>query len=42
MIVTFKAFLDERHQKADSTYPLKIRITIDRKNKEIPLKIYLH
>ena len=22
MIVTFKAFLDERHQKADSTYPL--------------------
>lgn len=41
MIVTFKAFLDERHQKADSTYPLKIRITGNRKLKEIPLSIYL-
>jgi len=41
MIVTFKAFLDDRHQKADSTYPLKIRITGSRKQKEIPLNIYL-
>ena len=41
MIVTLKAFLNERHQKADSTYPLKIRITGNRKHKEIPLNIYL-
>ena len=41
MIVTFKAFLDERHQKADTTYPLKIRITGNRKQKEIPLSVYL-
>lgn len=41
MIVTFKAFLDERHQKADSTYSLKIRITGNRKQKEIPLNIFL-
>jgi len=38
MIVTFKAFLDQR---PDSTYPLKIRITGNRKQKEIPLNIYL-
>jgi len=41
MIVTFRAFLDMRWQKNDSTYPLKIRITRNRKHKEIPLNIYL-
>jgi hypothetical protein len=39
MTVTFKAFSDERPQKADSTYPLKIRITGNRKQKEIPFEI---
>jgi len=41
MVVTFKALLDERRQKDDGTYPLKVRVTVDRKHKEIPLSIYL-
>jgi integrase/recombinase XerD len=41
MVVTSKVFLDERRQKADNTYPLKIRITVDRKHKEVSLSIYL-
>jgi integrase/recombinase XerD len=41
MVTTFKAFLNERRQKSDGTYPLIIRITADRKHKEIPLNIYL-
>ena len=41
MVITFKVFLDERRQKTDRTYPLKIRVNVDRKQKEIPLNIYL-
>jgi integrase/recombinase XerD len=41
MIVTSKVFLDTRRQKADKTFPLKIRITVDRKHKEAALGIYL-
>ena len=41
MVVTFKALLDERRQKDDGTYPLKVRVTVDRKHKEIPLTVYL-
>jgi len=41
MVVTFKALLNERRQKADGTYPLVIRIAADRKLREIPLSIYL-
>ena len=41
MVVTCKVFLDERRQKTDKTYPLKIRITVDRKHKEVSLNIFL-
>lgn len=41
MAVTFKAFLDERRKKMDGTYPLKIRVTIDGKHKEIGLNVDL-
>ncbi|MBS1585483.1 MAG: site-specific integrase [Bacteroidetes bacterium] len=41
MVVTTKVFLDERHQKTDKTYPLKIRITVNRKHKEQSLGIFL-
>jgi hypothetical protein len=42
MVTTFKAFLNERRQKSDGTYPLIIRITADRKQKEMPLNIFLY
>ena len=41
MGATFRTFLDERYKKTDATYPLKIRVTVDRRCKEIPLNIYL-
>ena len=42
MVITFKAFMNERRQKKDGTYPIVLRVTVDRKLKEIPLNIYLH
>jgi hypothetical protein len=41
MATTYKVFLDFRHKKKDDTYPLKIRITINRKTKELPLDIFI-
>ena len=41
MIVTFKAFLNERRQKTDGTFPLVLRITANRDKKELPLNIFL-
>lgn len=39
MSFTSKVFLDLRRQKDDQTFPLKIRITSNRKHKEVPLGI---
>ncbi|MFT3904006.1 MAG: site-specific integrase [Niabella sp.] len=41
MATTYKLFLDQRYKKKDNTYPLKIRITINRKTKEIPVDIFI-
>ena len=41
MVVTFKTILDERRQKNDLTYPVRIRVNVERKQREIPLHIYL-
>lgn len=41
MAITFKVFLDERRKKKDQKYPLKIRLTIDRKHREFHFDIRL-
>lgn len=41
MVATFKVFLDLRRQKKDKTYPLKLRINLNNRLKEVPLNIYL-
>lgn len=41
MAITFKVFLDDRREKKDQKYPLKIRVTIDRKHREFHLDIRL-
>jgi len=42
MVTTFKAILNERRQRSDNTYPVIIRVTVDRKKKEIPINTFLH
>lgn len=37
MIVNISAFLDKRRQKKDNTYPLKLRLTVDRKRYYYPI-----
>lgn len=41
MAITYKMFLDERTQKSNKKYALKLRITYNRKHKVIPLNIEL-
>ena len=41
MAITHKLFLDERTQKSNKTYALKLRVTYNRKHKVIPLNIDL-
>lgn len=41
MATTYRVFLDFRYKKKDDTYPLKIRVTINRKTKELPLDIFI-
>ena len=42
MAITYKLFLDQRRTKESGIYPLKVRITYNRKHKEVPLNITLH
>ena len=42
MAITYKLFLDERTQKSNKKYALKLRITYNRKHKVIPMNIELH
>ena len=42
MAITYKLFLDQRRTKETGIYPLKVRITYNRKHKEVPLNITLH
>ena len=42
MAITYKLFLDQRRIKETGIYPLKVRITYNRKHKEVPLNIALH
>lgn len=42
MAITYKLFLDQRRTKDTGIYPLKVRITYNRKHKEVPLNITLH
>jgi len=42
MAITYKLFLDQRRQRETGIYPLKVRITYNRKHKEVPLNINLH
>ena len=42
MAITYKLFLDERTQKSNNKYALKLRITYNRKHKVIPMNIELH
>ncbi len=42
MAITYKLFLDQRRLKETGIYPLKVRITFNRKHKEVPLNITLH
>lgn len=41
MGISYRLYLDERTPKADHKYPLKLRVTLDRKHKYIPLGILL-
>ena len=41
MSTTYKIFLDQRRVKENNSYPLKLRITINRKSKEVPLNVLL-
>ena len=42
MAITYKVFLDQRRARGTDIYPLKLRVTFNRKHKEIPLNINLH
>jgi integrase/recombinase XerD len=42
MVVTHNVFLDMRRDRADQIYLLKIRVTVNRKSKEISLNTYLN
>ena len=42
MAITYKLFLDRRRLRETGIYPLKVRITYNRKHKEVPLNISLH
>src|ERR1035437_2631195 len=41
MAITYKIFLDQRRVKENNHYPLKMRITMDRRSKEVPLNVLL-
>lgn len=41
MTVTINIILDSRRKKDNNTYPLKVRITIDRKYKDFPLSFFI-
>jgi len=42
MAVTYKLFLDQRRKRNTNEYPLKVRVTLNRKHKEIPLNVVLN
>ena len=41
MAITYKLFLDERTQKSNKKFALKLRVTYDRKHRVIPLNVEL-
>ena len=41
MAITYKIFLDQRRVRENKHYPLKMRITLDRRCKEVPLNVIL-
>ena len=41
MAITYKLFLDQRRVRQTDLYPLKVRVTLNRKHKEVPLNITL-
>ena len=41
MATTYKIFLDRRRERKNNSYPLKMRITLNRKCKEVPLNVSL-